>query len=73
VIGATSRFRQAIKLLADREAAPSIPDGVIRFFHVHMHLRGKSYAFRFTYPDGRVRDPVRGSRTTISTGSAAAF
>lgn len=29
-------------------------DGVIRFFHVHMHLRGKSYAMRFTYPDGRV-------------------
>lgn len=28
-------------------------DAVIRFFHVHMHLRGKSYAFRFTYPDGR--------------------
>ena len=32
-------------------------DGVIRFFHVHMHLRGKSYAFRFTYPDGRVETP----------------
>lgn len=29
-------------------------DAVIRFFHVHMHLRGKSYAFKFTYPDGRV-------------------
>lgn len=29
-------------------------DSLIRFFHVHMHLRGKSYAFRFTYPDGRV-------------------
>lgn len=29
-------------------------DAVIRFFHVHMHLRGKSYGFRFTYPDGRV-------------------
>src|SRR6266404_1208098 len=29
-------------------------DGVIRFFHVHMHLRGKSYVMRFTYPDGRV-------------------
>ncbi|MFN0121553.1 MAG: hypothetical protein ACKV2V_13755 [Blastocatellia bacterium] len=29
-------------------------DAVIRFFHVHMHLRGKSYAFRMTYPDGRV-------------------
>jgi hypothetical protein len=28
-------------------------EAVIRFFHVHMHLRGKSYAFRFTYPDGR--------------------
>jgi hypothetical protein len=32
-------------------------DGLIRFFHVHMHLRGKSYAFRFTYPDGRVDTP----------------
>ncbi len=29
-------------------------NSLIRFFHVHMHLRGKSYAFRFTYPDGRV-------------------
>lgn len=29
-------------------------DALIRFFHVHMHLRGKSYTFRFTYPDGRV-------------------
>lgn len=29
-------------------------DALIRFFHVHMHLRGKSYAFRFTYPDGKV-------------------
>ncbi len=29
-------------------------DALIRFFHVHMHLRGKSYAFRLTYPDGRV-------------------
>jgi hypothetical protein len=29
-------------------------DAIIRFFHVHMHLRGKSYAMRFTYPDGRV-------------------
>lgn len=28
-------------------------DAVIRFFHVHMHRRGKSYAFRLTYPDGR--------------------
>jgi hypothetical protein len=28
-------------------------DGLIRFFHVHMHLRGKAYAFKFTYPDGR--------------------
>ena len=28
-------------------------DAIIRFFHVHMHLRGKSYAFRFTFPDGR--------------------
>jgi hypothetical protein len=33
-------------------------DAVIRFFHVHMHLRGKSYAFRFTYPDGRVETPL---------------
>lgn len=32
-------------------------DGLIRFFHVHMHLRGRSYAFRFTYPDGRVDTP----------------
>lgn len=28
-------------------------DAVIRFMHVHMHLRGKSMAMRFTYPDGR--------------------
>jgi hypothetical protein len=28
-------------------------DAVIRFFHVHMHLRGKSYTMKFTYPDGR--------------------
>jgi len=26
---------------------------VIRFFHVHMHLRGKSYVMKLTYPDGR--------------------
>lgn len=32
-------------------------DGLIRFFHVHMHLRGRAYAFRFTYPDGRVETP----------------
>ncbi|MEW6126981.1 MAG: cytochrome c [Acidobacteriota bacterium] len=31
-------------------------DALIRFFHVHMHLRGKSYVIRFTYPDGRVED-----------------
>jgi hypothetical protein len=31
-------------------------DAVIRFFHVHMHLRGKAYKFRFTFPDGRVED-----------------
>jgi hypothetical protein len=31
-------------------------DAVIRFFHVHMHLRGKSYVMRFTYPDGRVEE-----------------
>jgi hypothetical protein len=29
-------------------------DAIIKFFHVHMHLRGKSYVMRFTYPDGRV-------------------
>jgi hypothetical protein len=28
-------------------------DAVIRFFHVHMHLRGRSYTMKFTYPDGR--------------------
>ena len=28
-------------------------DSIISFFHVHMHLRGKSYAMRMTYPDGR--------------------
>ncbi|HEY8460875.1 MAG TPA: hypothetical protein VIM99_10875, partial [Blastocatellia bacterium] len=28
-------------------------DAIISFFHVHMHLRGKSYAMRLTYPDGR--------------------
>jgi hypothetical protein len=28
-------------------------DAIIHFFHVHMHLRGKSYAMKFTYPDGR--------------------
>ncbi|HZS07283.1 MAG TPA: hypothetical protein VFD58_20770 [Blastocatellia bacterium] len=28
-------------------------DAVIRFFHVHMHLRGKSYLMKLTYPDGR--------------------
>jgi hypothetical protein len=28
-------------------------DAVVRFFHVHMHLRGKSYEMKFTYPDGR--------------------
>ena len=31
-------------------------DALIRFFHVHMHLRGKSYRMRFTYPDGKVED-----------------
>ena len=31
-------------------------DAVIRFFHVHMHLRGKAYTFRFTFPDGRVEN-----------------
>lgn len=29
-------------------------DAVIKFFHVHMHLRGKSYVMKFHYPDGRV-------------------
>ncbi|HEU4387465.1 MAG TPA: cytochrome c [Blastocatellia bacterium] len=29
-------------------------DAIVRFFHVHMHLRGKSYVMKFTYPDGRV-------------------
>ncbi|MBL8167100.1 MAG: hypothetical protein JNJ50_03035 [Acidobacteria bacterium] len=28
-------------------------DAIIDFFHVHMHLRGKSYVMRMTYPDGR--------------------
>ena len=28
-------------------------DALVRFFHVHMHLRGKSYVMKFTYPDGR--------------------
>ncbi|HKX32865.1 MAG TPA: cytochrome c [Blastocatellia bacterium] len=28
-------------------------DAIIRFFHVHMHLRGKSYYMKLTYPDGR--------------------
>ncbi len=28
-------------------------DSIIHFFHVHMHLRGKSYAMKLTYPDGR--------------------
>ena len=31
-------------------------DALIRFFHVHMHLRGKAYNFRFTFPDGRVEN-----------------
>ncbi|HEY7545761.1 MAG TPA: hypothetical protein VID27_12795, partial [Blastocatellia bacterium] len=26
---------------------------VIKFFHVHMHLRGKSYLMKLHYPDGR--------------------
>jgi hypothetical protein len=29
-------------------------DAVIKFFHVHMHLRGKSYVMKLHYPDGRV-------------------
>ncbi|HKE05287.1 MAG TPA: cytochrome c [Blastocatellia bacterium] len=28
-------------------------DATIDFFHVHMHLRGKSYVMKLTYPDGR--------------------
>jgi hypothetical protein len=40
--------------LTDKKTFSS--DALIRFFHVHMHLRGKSYVMRFTYPDGRVED-----------------
>ncbi|MBK7600217.1 MAG: hypothetical protein IPJ07_17535 [Acidobacteria bacterium] len=28
-------------------------DAIIDFYHIHMHLRGKSYLIRLTYPDGR--------------------
>jgi hypothetical protein len=28
-------------------------DAIIQFFHVHMHLRGKSYVMKFIYPDGK--------------------
>jgi hypothetical protein len=28
-------------------------DSIIDFYHVHMHLRGKSYQMKMTYPDGR--------------------
>jgi hypothetical protein len=28
-------------------------DSIVRFMHVHMHLRGKSMVMKFTYPDGR--------------------
>ncbi|HJQ23614.1 MAG TPA: cytochrome c [Blastocatellia bacterium] len=31
-------------------------DAVIRFMHVHMHLRGKAMVMRLTYPDGRKED-----------------
>jgi hypothetical protein len=31
-------------------------DALIRFMHVHMHLRGKAMTMRFTYPDGRKED-----------------
>src|SRR5256714_896028 len=31
-------------------------DAVIRFMHVHMHLRGKAMVMRLTYPDGRKAD-----------------
>lgn len=33
-------------------------DAVIKFFHVHMHLRGKSYEMRLYYPDGRVETGI---------------
>lgn len=33
-------------------------DAVIKFFHVHMHLRGKSYVMKFTYPDGRTETAI---------------
>lgn len=29
-------------------------DAMIKFFHVHMHLRGTSYEMKLHYPDGRV-------------------
>ena len=31
-------------------------DAVVRFMHVHMHLRGKAMVMRLTYPDGRKED-----------------
>lgn len=31
-------------------------DALIRFMHVHMHLRGKAMTMRLTYPDGRKED-----------------
>jgi hypothetical protein len=31
---------------------------VVKFFHVHMHLRGKSYVMKFHYPDGRTETGI---------------
>jgi hypothetical protein len=33
-------------------------DAVIKFFHIHMHLRGKSYVMKFHYPDGRTETGI---------------
>lgn len=33
-------------------------DAVVHFYHVHMHLRGKAYIMKFTYPDGRVETGI---------------
>jgi hypothetical protein len=48
-------------------------DGLIRFFHVHMHLRGRSYAFRFTYPDGRVDTPFEVPNYDFQLAAQAMF
>ncbi len=37
-------------------------DAIIHFFHVHMHLRGKSYAMKLTYPDGRQETALEAPR-----------